>query len=307
MTYEEFIQNILDTRGRFACGDEYHERHHIVPKCIGGGNEEENLIDLYAREHFEAHRLLALQNPENERLIYAWYMMSAANNNQNRYVLTPKEYEDAKKALINVNSIRMAGEGNPMYGKHHSDEAKKIIGDKNRERYSIPENTPMYGKHLTDETKEKIRAHQPDTRGENNPFYGKKHSEEIKEKMREYAQNRPEEHNKKISESCIGKRDRSKNPHSKITIQLDDDLNIINIYGCAMEASEKLGIDYSSLCMCCIGSIKTSGGFQWKYLYDQTRKNGIVILGGISLGIISEEEALRQLNNINGGMNNDNV
>lgn len=39
-TYEEFINNILETRGRFACGDEYHERHHIVPKCMGGTNEE---------------------------------------------------------------------------------------------------------------------------------------------------------------------------------------------------------------------------------------------------------------------------
>ena len=53
-TYEEFIQNILDTRGRFACGDEYHERHHIVPRCMDGSNNRENLIDLYAREHFVA-------------------------------------------------------------------------------------------------------------------------------------------------------------------------------------------------------------------------------------------------------------
>ena len=71
-TYEQFIQNILNTRGRFACGDEYHERHHIVPKCMDGGDEEENLIDLFAREHFEAHRLLALENPDNDKLVYAW-------------------------------------------------------------------------------------------------------------------------------------------------------------------------------------------------------------------------------------------
>ena len=29
ITYQDFIQNILNTRGRFNCGDEYHERHHI--------------------------------------------------------------------------------------------------------------------------------------------------------------------------------------------------------------------------------------------------------------------------------------
>lgn len=49
MTYIEFINDILKTRGRFNCGDEYCERHHILPKCMGGGNERDNLIDLYAR------------------------------------------------------------------------------------------------------------------------------------------------------------------------------------------------------------------------------------------------------------------
>ena len=49
VTYEEFINNIIQTRDRFACGDEYHERHHIIPKCIGGTDDKDNLIDLFAR------------------------------------------------------------------------------------------------------------------------------------------------------------------------------------------------------------------------------------------------------------------
>ena len=65
MTYDEFIQNILNTRGRFACGEEYHERHHITPRCMNGDNSKDNLIDLYAREHFIAHKLLAEENPQN--------------------------------------------------------------------------------------------------------------------------------------------------------------------------------------------------------------------------------------------------
>ena len=69
--YDEFIQNILNTRGRFACEDEYYERHHIVPRCLGGNNDESNLIDLYAREHFIAHKLLALENPENFPVTFA--------------------------------------------------------------------------------------------------------------------------------------------------------------------------------------------------------------------------------------------
>lgn len=31
LTYKQFIDNILRTRGRFNCGEEYHERHHILP------------------------------------------------------------------------------------------------------------------------------------------------------------------------------------------------------------------------------------------------------------------------------------
>lgn len=73
MTYEAFIQNILDTRGRFGIPKgEYKERHHIIPKCMGGWDEEENIIDLYAKEHFIAHKLLAEENPGNYKVFRAY-------------------------------------------------------------------------------------------------------------------------------------------------------------------------------------------------------------------------------------------
>ena len=37
--YQNYIMQILNTRGRFGCGEEYHECHHIVPRCeIEGGD-----------------------------------------------------------------------------------------------------------------------------------------------------------------------------------------------------------------------------------------------------------------------------
>ena len=42
--YQNYIMQILNTRGRFGCGEEYHERHHIVPRCMGGADTEDNLI-----------------------------------------------------------------------------------------------------------------------------------------------------------------------------------------------------------------------------------------------------------------------
>jgi hypothetical protein len=115
MTYIEFINNILNIRGRFACGDEYHERHHIVPKCVGGSDDKENLIDLYAREHFIAHKLLALENPNDRKLQLAYICMSfVKNDNEHRYQLNEEEYEQARIAC----SIACSGENNPFYGNH---------------------------------------------------------------------------------------------------------------------------------------------------------------------------------------------
>ena len=147
ITYDEFIQNILNTRGRFGCGDEYCERHHILPKCMGDGNEEENLIDLLAREHFIAHQLLVKENPDNSSLIYAWSLMAWAKRDyQDRYVVTPEEYESIKIAL----SESRKGSKNPFYGKKHSEEMRQKIKELNS-----GENHPWYGRHHSEETKKK--------------------------------------------------------------------------------------------------------------------------------------------------------
>lgn len=103
MTYESFINDILATRGRFACGNTYHERHHIKPKSCGGTNDEDNIIDLYAREHFIAHQLLARENPDNDKLQYAYAAMAFMSNEyEERCEITPEEYEDARIALSSM-------------------------------------------------------------------------------------------------------------------------------------------------------------------------------------------------------------
>lgn len=36
----------------------YCEKHHIIPKSLGGSNNKDNIVVLTAREHFIAHLLL---------------------------------------------------------------------------------------------------------------------------------------------------------------------------------------------------------------------------------------------------------
>lgn len=92
MTYHEFIENILSTRGRNGCGDEYHEEHHIVPKCMDGSNDKDNLIDLFADEHFVAHKLLAFENLDNDSLQRAFSTMAHVRREGRRYNVSEEDY-----------------------------------------------------------------------------------------------------------------------------------------------------------------------------------------------------------------------
>ena len=54
--YTRVYYRIIEAaRSRATTG--YTERHHIVPRCLGGSNEPDNIIALTAREHFVCHRL----------------------------------------------------------------------------------------------------------------------------------------------------------------------------------------------------------------------------------------------------------
>lgn len=96
--YNDYINNILKSRGRFNCIG-YKERHNIVPRCLGGSNNKDNLIDLYAEEHYIAHKLLALEQPDNKSLINAWMMMAypKSSTQQRKYEISPEDYAFLRK------------------------------------------------------------------------------------------------------------------------------------------------------------------------------------------------------------------
>jgi hypothetical protein len=54
--YAEFIR---DRKSKQPTSPEYFETHHIQPRCLGGGNEPDNLIRLTPEDHMFAHILLA--------------------------------------------------------------------------------------------------------------------------------------------------------------------------------------------------------------------------------------------------------
>lgn len=54
----------------------YVEKHHILPKCMGGSDASENIAVLTPEEHFLAHQLLVKMYPGNRDLLYATQMMT---------------------------------------------------------------------------------------------------------------------------------------------------------------------------------------------------------------------------------------
>lgn len=154
-TYEEFINNILSSRGRNGIPvNEYKEKHHIVPKCCDGSNDPDNLIDLYAYEHYEAHKLLAKENPDNDKLQYAWWQMCMCVVNGREYQVSAEDYNEAKTSCSKLMSERMSG-------RCVSEETRRKLSDAHK------------GKKLSEEAKKKVSEHHVDNSGKNNPHYGK--------------------------------------------------------------------------------------------------------------------------------------
>lgn len=72
MNYDLHYDNlILRARSRISSLDLYYEKHHVVPKCMGGTNDKSNIVKLTPEEHYVAHQLLVKIFPGNYSLIHA--------------------------------------------------------------------------------------------------------------------------------------------------------------------------------------------------------------------------------------------
>lgn len=76
--------NLLIKKARNRVLNCYSEIHHVVPKCLGGTDDESNLIRLTSEEHFVAHQLLMKMYPGNRKLIHAAILMNASSDGQKR-------------------------------------------------------------------------------------------------------------------------------------------------------------------------------------------------------------------------------
>lgn len=119
--------------------DGYVEKHHIIPKSLGGSDDPENIVSLTAREHFICHYLLVKLYPENSnewyKMVNAFMMMKCASlsHSGNRY-FNSHLYESLREHFATVQSYNQGGDRNSNYGTKwiHNIElrkSKKILTD----------------------------------------------------------------------------------------------------------------------------------------------------------------------------------
>ena len=83
----------------------YYELHHIVPKCLGGNNDDSNLVLFSGREHFLAHWLLAKIYPLNFSIQCAWNAFCLDTNGKRP---VSRLYEYARLNFIKALEINKA-------------------------------------------------------------------------------------------------------------------------------------------------------------------------------------------------------
>lgn len=132
MNYLNIYNQLMMKRLKEPSTAEYTERHHVVPRCMGGVDSSDNLVVLSAKEHYVAHHLL-YKHYKTAKLAHAWFMMLRCDPNQKR-VFTARQHESATAAHSVALSETMKGEGNHFFGKKHTEETKRKISEANKGR-----------------------------------------------------------------------------------------------------------------------------------------------------------------------------
>jgi hypothetical protein len=172
----------------------YKEIHHIIPRAFSGTDDPSNLVELTAREHFIAHRLLAKIFPNSCMVHVVWYLMNTKNELIGQ--ITSRVYETLKNEHSKRISTILKGR---IVSKETCEKLSKIKQEieKRRKELGIPH--PLEGIKRTKETCEKLsKIHKGKViseeqkkkisdkiSGELNGMFGKTHTEEARKKISE--------------------------------------------------------------------------------------------------------------------------
>ena len=134
--YSRWYENLITSaQDRILPADSYFEKHHIVPKCFVENN---NLVNLTAREHYIAHLLLwkmGFPKRQHQQMLAAFHAMSAMKYKKRDYKINSRIFEQFKLEHVEYLSIRYAGQNNPNFGKSMKPHVKQKLKETNERLY----------------------------------------------------------------------------------------------------------------------------------------------------------------------------
>lgn len=190
MNYQHIYENLTRPNDRQKGDECFYEEHHILPKCLGGTDDRDNLVLLTTKEHFIAHRLLTKIYPSNHKLLYAVFYMGGTRHgvtNSRTYQLLREEY--FKKHSEHMSGTTLSPETVEKRNTTRYNNGNYIVSDKTKKKIS----ESLKGRILSEETKQKMREsstgknHDYETRRRMSESHkGKTLSEETELKIGEY-------------------------------------------------------------------------------------------------------------------------
>lgn len=128
MNYQKIYDSLMERR-KASPFIGYTENHHIIPRCMNGSDDKDNLVSLSAREHFIAHQLLYKIHRRYSLLCAVTLMCTdkAGNRIGNRLYAWHRERfaEESSKYMKEYWANNPHPKG--MLGKNHSEESLKAV------------------------------------------------------------------------------------------------------------------------------------------------------------------------------------
>lgn len=147
MDYKKIHDNIIKRAiNRDLTG--YCEKHHIIPRCMGGLNDKLNLVKLTAKEHWLIHLLLIEIYPKNNKLKVAIRcMMWKSNSHTRKKVSSGKQFERLRLMAAEAHGNLLRGKKRKPFSEEHKNNISQAKIGKVSNRKGVT---------LSDKTKEKI-------------------------------------------------------------------------------------------------------------------------------------------------------
>jgi len=110
--YEKIIEKAKsENRQKLARNNKnyiYYENHHIIPVCLNGSDDRENLVLLMPKEHYICHKLLTYIYKGNLKIAQAFFLMIFWK--KTKVKLSLRDYAYAKELISTIPRLEVSEE-----------------------------------------------------------------------------------------------------------------------------------------------------------------------------------------------------